>query len=78
MANIVDLWYQTLIENNIATEEEISLVCSINGQNEESFLDILYSRCGLRSWSQLVDDGGYVPRELLDDEDEDDEEEDDD
>jgi hypothetical protein len=46
---IVDLWYSTLTENNIATEEEISLVCSINGQNEESFLDILYSRCGLRS-----------------------------
>ena len=34
MANIVDLWYQTLIENNIATKEEISLVYSINGQNE--------------------------------------------
>lgn len=65
MANIVDLWYQTLIENNIATEEEISLVCSINGQNEESFLDILYSRCGLRSWDQLADEGGYVPSELL-------------
>lgn len=55
-----------MIENNIATEEEISSsVCSINGQKEESFLDILYSRCGLRSWDQLVDDGGYVPSELL-------------
>jgi hypothetical protein len=41
------------------------LVCSINGQNEESFLDILYSRCGLRSWDQLADEGGYVPSELL-------------
>lgn len=73
MANIVDLWYSALIENNIATEDEISLVCSINGQNEESFLDILYSRCGLRSWEQLKSDGYYVPTQLLDDNLEDDE-----
>lgn len=65
MANIVDLWYSTLIENNIATEEEISLVCSINGQNEESFLDIVYSRTGFRSWEQLESDGYYVPTQLL-------------
>lgn len=65
MANVVDLWYQTLIENNIATEEEISLVCSINGQNEKSFLDIVYSRTGFRSWEQLESDGYYVPAQLL-------------
>ena len=73
MVNIVDLWYQTLIENNIATEDEISLVCSINGQNEESFLDIVYSRTGLRSWEQLENDGCYVPAQLLYDDLEDDE-----
>lgn len=73
MANIVDLWYQTLIENNIATEEEISLVCSINGQNEESFLDIVYSRTGFRSWEQLKSNGYYVPSQVLDDDLEDDE-----
>jgi hypothetical protein len=73
MANIVDLWYQTLIENNIATEEEISLVCSINGQNEESFLDIVYSRTGLRSWEQLKSDGYDVPSQVLDDDSEEDE-----
>ena len=61
MKNIVDFWYETLIENNIATEGEISLVCSINGQIEESFLDIVYSRTGLRSWDQLKSDGYYVP-----------------
>lgn len=75
MADFVNLWYSTLIENNIATEEEISLVCSINGQNEESFLDIVYSRTGFRSWEQLKSDGYYVPTQLLDDdlaEDEDD------
>lgn len=62
---MIDLWRNTLLENDIATEDEISLVCSINGENEESFLDILYSRCGLNSWKQLADDGGYVPSELL-------------
>ena len=73
MKNIVDFWYETLIENNIATEEEISLVCSINGQNEESFLDIVYSRTGFRSWEQLKSDGYYVPSQVLDDDLEDDE-----
>lgn len=73
MTSIVDLWYETLIENNIATEEEISLVCSINGQNEESFLDIVYSRTGFRSWEQLKSDGYYVPSQVLDDDLEDDE-----
>lgn len=65
MADFVNLWYSTLIENNIATEEEIFLVCSINGQNEQSFLDIVYSRTGLRSWEQLESEGYYVPTLLL-------------
>lgn len=35
-----------LIENGIATEEEIKLVTCINGWNEESLDDIYYVRCG--------------------------------
>ena len=34
--------YETLIEMNIATEEEISLVTAINGNSEETYLDILF------------------------------------
>ena len=36
--------YETLIELNIATEEEISLVTSINGNSEDTYLDILFVR----------------------------------
>jgi hypothetical protein len=50
-ANIHD----TLVELGIATEEEIALVCSINGTNEESYNDILFSRTGYRSLEQFND-----------------------
>jgi hypothetical protein len=45
--------YETLIEMNIATEEEISLVTSINGNSEETYLDILFVRTGYRTLEQL-------------------------
>ena len=35
-----------LIENGIATEEEIKLVTCINGWNDETFDDIYYARAG--------------------------------
>jgi len=41
-----------LIENEIATEEEIKLVCNINGTSEETLNDILYARTGYHYWSQ--------------------------
>lgn len=44
---------QYLIENNIATEEEVILVCSINGYNQETLEDILYARTGYRSFEQI-------------------------
>ena len=45
--------YETLIEMNIATEEEISLVTAINGNSEETYLDILFVRTGCRTLEQL-------------------------
>ena len=45
--------YETLIERNIATEEEISLVTTINGNSEETYLDILFARTGCRTLEQL-------------------------
>ena len=45
--------YDYLIEYGIATENEISLVCSINGTNEESLNSILYSRTGYRDIEQI-------------------------
>ena len=45
-----------LIDYKIATEQEISLVTSINGYNEDAMLDILYVRTGLRSFEQLIEE----------------------
>ena len=50
--------YDYLIDYEIATEKEISLVCSINGTNLDSLESILYSRTGYRSLEQIrmIDD----------------------
>lgn len=45
--------YDILIEYEIATEKELELVCSINGNNMETLLSVLYVRAGLRSIEQL-------------------------
>ena len=45
--------YDYLIDCNIATEQEICLVTSINGYNIESLESILYSRTGYRSLEQI-------------------------
>lgn len=50
--NELDNYWDFLIDNCIATEEEIKLVTSINGYNETSLNDILYVRTGYRSIEQ--------------------------
>ncbi len=47
--------HDTLLELGIATQEEICLVTSINGTNEETYNDILFSRTGYRSLEQMND-----------------------
>lgn len=44
---------QYLIENGIATEDEIILVCDINGHTQEALNSILYARTGYRSFEQI-------------------------
>ena len=48
-----DKLYDYLTELQIATEDEISLVCSINGTNLDSLESILYSRTGYRDLEQI-------------------------
>ena len=57
-------WYNFIIDNNIATENEVNLVTDINGYSESTFLDIIYARTGYRSYEQLLD-GGYLANEKL-------------
>jgi len=45
--------YDYLMDYEIATEKEISLVCSINGTNLDSLESILYSRTGYRDLEQI-------------------------
>ena len=49
-----DKAYDILVEYGIATEDEINLVCSINGYNIETMEDILYVRTGYRNFDQLL------------------------
>ena len=58
-------WQDFIIENNIATEEEVGLVAKINGWKEETMTDIVFVRTGLRSYEQCVSEG-YEPSEELD------------
>ena len=52
--NTQEIW-DYLIENMIATEEELQLITSINGMNEESLNSVLYCRTAYRSVEQLQD-----------------------
>ena len=47
--------YDYIVENKIATDSEIALVCSINGTSKESLNDIIYSKTGYRSVDQLIE-----------------------
>ncbi len=49
----LDKLYDYLLESEIATLDEVSLVCSINGTNIDSLNSILYSRTGYRSLDQI-------------------------
>ena len=47
----IEIW-NYLVEHEIATEEEIQLVTSINGYSEEVLNNILFVRAGLRDFDQ--------------------------
>ena len=57
---IEQVW-DLLYQYDIATENELKLVTTINGYNIDSLNDILYARTGLRDIEQLLDEirGGY-------------------
>ena len=47
---------EQLIELGVATEDEICLVCNINGFNERALNDILYSRTGYHTLDQYMEE----------------------
>ena len=48
--------YDYLVDNGIATDEEIKLVTQINGDNIDTYEDILYARTGYRNFEQLEEE----------------------
>ena len=50
--NINEMW-DYLMETEIATENELQLVTSIDGFNEETMEAILYAKTGYRFFDQL-------------------------
>ncbi len=55
--SVEQMLHEFIVENNIATEEEIELVAKINGYKEESMLDIICCRTGNRTYAQCKMDG---------------------
>lgn len=51
-----DKIYNYLIDNGIATENEVDLVTTINGYNEETLNDVLFARTGYRSVDQIEEE----------------------
>lgn len=50
--NKSEMW-ERLVNDCIATEEELDLVTSLNGYTEEVLLDVLYCRTGYRNFEQM-------------------------
>ena len=48
----IDEFYDYLVDYNVATEDEISLLFNINGRSIDTLNSILYARLGLRSLEQ--------------------------
>lgn len=51
--NIECVW-ETLVDMEIATDEELQLVTSINGYNIDTLNDIIYVRTGYHDIEQLA------------------------
>ena len=49
---IQEMW-NYLVEHQITTEEELTLVTQINGYNEEAMLGVLYARTGFSDFEQV-------------------------
>lgn len=48
--------YNYLTENQFFTDEELILLCCINGHTEETLNSAIYARYGLRTYEELLED----------------------
>ena len=47
--------YNRLVEEGVATENELQLITAINGYNEDTLNDVLFVRTGYRDFEQMED-----------------------
>ena len=52
----LDMAWDYLVEAQIATQEELELVCCINGMNFTTLDDVVYARTAYRSIRVLMED----------------------
>lgn len=57
-SNPIDEIWNWLLSEDIATEEELQLITSINGYSEETLNDVIYSRTGYHSMEQYKESEG--------------------
>ena len=48
--------WDLLLQYDVATENELKLVTTINGYNIDTLNDVLYARTGLRSIEQMINE----------------------
>ena len=48
--------WETLVEEEIATDEELGLACALCGTTEETLNRVLYIRTGYRTIEQMFDE----------------------
>ena len=53
--NLNELWNE-IINDEIATEDELRLITDINGYNEEILNDVIYARTGCRDIEQFLEE----------------------
>lgn len=56
MADKISILWDYLIENSIATQEELELITSINGYSVETLNDVIYARTGYHDLEQLQEE----------------------
>ena len=53
--NKLDELWDYIVDHGIATREELQLITSINGYNEKTLMDVIYTRTGYRTLEQMED-----------------------
>lgn len=54
--NDINTLWDYLVNNSVATQDELELITSINGYSIDTLNDVIYARTGYRNLEQLQDE----------------------